>query len=155
MNSLFKLIVGFFLLNTAALSQEITVSPVEAAESWELESKINPENGASSYKTLQPIIISVIKSRKVYGQLRLEIQLTTKDGGPIEPFEPLYPILVDAYTTQLYSLICDRWIPDHPLNQENILKIVQDLTSKITKERANSDNLSAHLKNFFFAPAKE
>lgn len=158
MNSLFQLIVGFFLLNTAALAEEeeSAPEPVEVTESKEsTESKASQEQGANNYKTLQPIIISIIKSGKVYGYLRLEIQLATTDGGPIEHLEPLYPILVDAYTTQLYSLICDRWIPDQPLNQESILKIIQDLTTKITKERANSDNLKAYLKNFFFAPANK
>jgi hypothetical protein len=76
----------------------------------------------TNYKTLPPLIISIIKADKIYGYLRLELQLATKDGHSIEYLKPLYPILVDAYTTKLYSLIGDRWIPDHPLPQGNCMK---------------------------------
>lgn len=110
---------------------------------------------AQNFKTLDPMVISIIKSGKVYGYLRLEIQISTKDATPIEPFRPLFPILEDAYMSQLYSLIGDRWIPDQPLKQEVILQIIQDLTSKIVKEKSKSDNLIVFLKNFYFAPANK
>lgn len=110
---------------------------------------------ANNYKTLPPLIISIIKAGKVYGYLRLEIQLATKDGHSIEHLQPLYPILMDAYTTKLYSLICDRWIPDTPLPQESVLKIVQDVTDEITKEKIKSSNIKAYLKNFFFSSANK
>ncbi|WP_032112990.1 flagellar basal body-associated FliL family protein [Candidatus Paracaedibacter symbiosus] len=110
---------------------------------------------ASNFKTLEPMIIPIIKASKVYGYLRLEIQLATKDGTSIETLKPLFPILFDAYMTQLYSLICDRWLPDQPLNQDAILKIARELTAKITTEKAKTDNLTVYFKNFFFAPANK
>ena len=153
MSYFFQLFISFFLLTTPLFAEEESAPPpAEHAESKESEGGSEKINNS---KTLPPLIITIIKSGKVYGYLRLEIQLATKDGESIEHFKPLYPILVDAYTTQLYALICDRWIPDQPLNQDSIAKIVQDLTTKITKERANSDNLRAYLKNFFFAPANK
>lgn len=109
----------------------------------------------NNYKTLPPLIISIVKEDKIYGYLRLELQLATKDGKAIEQLKPLYPILMDAYTTKLYSLIGDRWIPDHPLPPESILKIVQDATDKITQERLKNTNIKVYLKNFFFFPANK
>lgn len=107
----------------------------------------------SNYHTLSPVIIPIVKTGKVYGYLRLEIQLATKDSTSIEPFKALYPALTDAYLSQLYSLIGDRWIPDQPLKQETILQILRNLTSKIIKEKTGSDNITVYLKNFFFTPA--
>ena len=122
-------------------------------ESKSPSAKSTPQ--ANNYHTLNPLVITIIKAGKVYGYLRLEIQLATKDDTPIAPYQPLFPLLIDAYTTSLYSLICDRWIPDQPLNPDSILKIIQDLTDKITKERVQNDNLRAYLKRFFFAPANK
>ena len=109
----------------------------------------------NNYKTLPPLIISIIKADKIYGYLRLELQLATKDGHSIEYLKPLYPILMDAYTTKLYSLIGDRWIPDHPLPPESILKIVQDATDEITQQKLKNSNIKVYLKNFFFSPANK
>lgn len=128
--------------------------PVHAEEPYVSKSMAETKD-ENNYKTLLPIIISIIKADKIYGYLRLELQLATKDGHSIEPLKPLYPILMDAYTTKLYSLIGDRWIPDHPLPPESILKIVQDTTDEITQEKLKNTNIKVYLKNFFFSPANK
>lgn len=115
----------------------------------------NDLKAVRNYQTLSPLIISIVKPGKVYGYLRLEIQLATKDGTSIEPYQDLHPFLIDAYMRQLYSLIGDRWIPGQPLSQETILQILRDITSKIVKENKKSDNVTVLLKSFFFTPANK
>lgn len=141
-----------FTFASSANEKEAEKEAEKAAEP--LPSKGTKElKDGNNYKTLDPLIIPIVKTGKVYGYLRLEIQLATKDGTSIEPFQTVFPILVDAYVSQLYSLIGDRWIPGQPLNQDTILQVIRDLTSKIVKEKTKSENVATYLKNFFFAPA--
>lgn len=128
-----------------------TESPAEASSSPTENKAAQPTN----QKALDPLLITIIKSSKAYGYLRLEIQLVTKDGTPITPYEPLFPILKDAYFAAVYSAVCDRWIPGQPLKPESLLKIIQKTTDTVTQQRLKNDNLQAFLKNFFFAPANK
>lgn len=126
----------------------------KAADPSPAQQVSEPKDG-QNFKTLDPIIIPIVKTGKVYGYLRLEIQLATKDDSSIEPFRLLFPILVDAYLSGLYSLIGDRWIPDQPLKQETISQVLRDLTSQVIKEKTKSDNVTVYLKNFFFVPTNK
>lgn len=108
-----------------------------------------------NYKTLEPLIIPIIKSGKVYGYLRLEVQLATKDGSPVDAIKPIYPILRDRYYTNLYSLLCDRWLPDTPLNQDVILKLIRNITTAVVVEQTKEDNITAFLKGFYFTPTNK
>lgn len=150
----FLQLLFWFLVGFSSLTSSCAESNDKQAIDSSSRTARNPEN-EKNYHTLAPLIIPIVKTGKVYGYLRLEIQLATKDSTSIEPFKGLSPLLVDAYLSQLYSLIGDRWIPDQPLNQETILQILQDLTSKIIKEKTGSENVRVYLKNFFFAPTNK
>lgn len=107
------------------------------------------------YSTLHPIVIPIIKAGKVYGYLRIEVQLETKDGSPIASIKPIFPILRDKYFTVLYGVLCDRWLPDTPLNQDTILELVKKATTSVLLERTKEDNLKVYFKNFYFTPANK
>lgn len=93
-----------------------------------------------------PLIIPVIKGEKIVAYLRLVIKLVTKDRSSFRDYQPYIPRLTDAIFQDLYSVLCDQWLPYKDPMPDSILKRIQ----KIVPTIVGDDNLLVFITSFYF-----
>lgn len=128
-------------------------SPLHAeAEKEEGEEKEEKGNHGSdsifrSWYDVGQIIVPVIKRNKVVAYMRIKIQILTKDGSPIDPYRDYKYILLDAYFTDIYQVMCDRWLMGSKApTQEAIHKRLIKITNKVV----GSKKLKTIITNYYF-----
>lgn len=104
-----------------------------------------------SYLNVGNLTIPVIKNDKVYGYIKLKAQIMTKDGSTIEPFRLYKKRLIDAYFTDVYTVMSDRWLPP----KEPTSEAIQKRLSKQTDRIVGSDKLLTILPTFYFYKTPE
>ena len=143
----------FLCLHSLPLYAEGAGEKKEDKEKDEEEEKPEKKEGTSvedsifrSYLNVGNMTIPVIKESKVYGYIKLKVQIMTKDGSTIEPFRAYKKRLIDAYFTDVYTVMSDRWLPPKEPTSEAILKRLSKQTDRIV----GSDQLLTIFPTFYF-----
>lgn len=99
-----------------------------------------------AYLNVGDMIVPIVKREGVYAYLKLKVQIMTKDGSTIEPFRPYKKRLIDAYFTDVYSVMSDRWLPPKEPTKEAIEKRLSAQTNRIV----GSDKLTTIITTFYY-----
>lgn len=147
------LLLPFCFLSTPLYSKGDGDKKNEKAEEKEEEKNEGKTDGKNvedsiyrSYLNVGSLTIPVIKNDRVYGYIKLKAQIMTKDGSTIEPFRPYKKRLIDAYFTDVYTVMSDRWLPP----KEPTSEAIQKRLSKQTDRIVGSDKLLTILPTFYF-----
>lgn len=98
------------------------------------------------YMTVGNMVVPIVKREGVYAYVKLTIQIITKDGTSIEPYRPYKNRLYDAYFTDVYTILSDRWLPPKEPSKDS----VQKRLSKRTDQIVGPDKLTTIITTFYF-----
>ncbi len=112
----------------------------------------NVENSVfRSYLDVGTMTIPIIKRDKVHAYIRMKVQIMTKDGSTIEPFRLYKKRLHDAYFSDIYGVMSDRWLPP----KEPTSQVIQKRLAKQTQRIVGSDQLLTILPTYYFYKVPE
>ena len=104
-----------------------------------------------SYLNVGDMTIPVIKQDGVVAYIKMRVQIMTKDGSSIEPHRPYKKRLYDAYFSDVYSSMSDRWLP----SKEPTSEVIQKRLARQTDRIVGSDKLQTILPMFYFYKVPE
>ena len=135
------------LLYNLLLCMSFAASPVVAADDDDTNSKKSKAEVPNPIEhDLEPIIVPVIKNGKVMAYLRLTLKLVTKDKVAFQPFIGFLPRLRDAYFSDIFSAMCDQWLPYKDPVPATVLTRLQKITNSVIK----TEEIVVYITNFYF-----
>lgn len=79
---------------------------------------------------LDPFVISVVKEDTVVAYFRMILQVMIKDPNLVDSFYHHVPRLRDLIFTDMYSALCDQWLPTDDPQPESLKKRIQKITDQ-------------------------
>jgi hypothetical protein len=124
----------------------------EKEDKEEKEEESGKKNGGTtvensvfrSYLDVGTMTIPIIKRDKVHAYIRMKIQIMTKDGSYKKR-------LHDAYFSDIYGVMSDRWLPP----KEPTSEVIQKRLAKQTQRIVGSDQLLTILPTYYFYKVPE
>lgn len=128
-------------------SQSMAAKKEKDSDNESEESTQTDDSILKSYLDVGLIIVPVVKGDDVVAFARVKIQVVTTDNTTIDPYHKYKKILLDAYFSDLYHVLCDHWLDSgKDPSQESIKKRLSQVTDKIV----GPNKLKTYITNYYF-----
>lgn len=111
----------------------------------------SPTGSVETYWEVPALIIPIVKGDQVYAYVRILAQVMTRDATSIFAYKNYEPILIDHFFCDIYSALCDQWVPGNAPNQDTIEKRLQ----RITDDVVGKGKLRTFVVNFYYYRAAD